>query len=71
MTDRLGSVTNFINKLENDKKSQIKENDRLIHRIQQLELDLKNQLQIGSEIANQNTEYCKDILTNRSEDDTV
>ena len=71
MTDRLGSVTNFINKLETDKKSQIKENDRLIHRIQQLELDLKNQLHIGSEIANQNTEYCKDILTNRSEDDTI
>ncbi len=61
LTGKLSSLSLFMNKLENEKKSQIQEKDRLIHKIQQLELDLRNQMDFGTEIANQNSEYCRSI----------
>lgn len=53
----MSSVAVFLGKVEQEKKSSLQEKDRLIHRVQQLELEIRNNLEIGNDLINQNTEY--------------
>lgn len=56
LNSKLTSISMFISKLEGDKKSELQDKDRLIHKIHQLELDLKNQQDIGSDLLRQMAE---------------
>ena len=47
----------YLGKVEQEKKSALQDKDRLIHRIQQLELEIRNNLEVGNDLINQNTEY--------------
>ena len=57
LTEKLSSVVVYLGKAEQEKKNSIQEKDRLIHRIQQLELEIRNNLEVGNDLINQNTEY--------------
>lgn len=47
----------FLGKVEQEKKSAIQEKDRLLHRVQQLELEIRNNLEVGNDLVNQNADY--------------
>lgn len=59
LSEKLDAIAVYLGKVESEKKTSLQEKDRLVHRIQQLELELKNNLQAGDELIAQNTEYCK------------
>lgn len=59
ISDKLSSVAVFLGKIESEKKTTLQEKDRLVHRIQQLELELRNNFEAGSELISQNTEYSR------------
>jgi hypothetical protein len=44
--------------MEREKRSYIEEKDRLVHRIKQLELDLRSQQEISTDLSSLNNEYC-------------
>lgn len=54
---KLSSVAVYLGKVEQEKKNAIQEKDRLIHRVQQLELEIRNNLEVGNDLINQNTDY--------------
>lgn len=58
LSGRLSGVSIYLDKLEREKRQYIEEKDRMIHRIHQLELDLKTQQELGSELSMINNEYC-------------
>ena len=59
---KLSSVTVFLSKVEQEKKAALAEKDRLVHRVQQLELEIRNNLEVGNDLINQNSEYSNLIL---------
>lgn len=63
LSSKLSSVAVFLSKVEQDKKNSIQEKDRLLHRVQQLELEIKNNLEVGNDLVNQNTEYSRTFLS--------
>lgn len=70
IAERLSSVAVFLGKVESEKKSSVQERDRLIHRIQQLELELRNNMEAGTELINQNTEY-RTFFVNSSKNGSI
>lgn len=62
LSEKLSSIAVFLGKTESEKKTTIQEKDRLVYRIQQLELELRNNLQAGDSLIAQNTEYRIDIF---------
>jgi hypothetical protein len=52
-------VSLFLDKMEREKKSYIEEKDRLLHRIKQLELDLRTQQEVSTDLSGLNNEYCR------------
>ena len=59
---KLSSVTVFLSKVEQEKKAALAEKDRLVHRVQQLELEIRNNLEVGNDLINRNSEYSNLIL---------
>jgi hypothetical protein len=70
LSGRLGGVSVFLDRLEREKKSYIEEKDRLLHRIKQLELDLRTQQEVSSDLSALNNEYCT-RTSRRPENDHV
>lgn len=62
LNGRLGGLSIFLNKIDTDKKYVGQEKDRLINRINQLELDLRHQLEISNEFSAQNQEYSNKMI---------
>lgn len=65
LLERNKKLSILFTKFEKEKQSEIEEKARFLRKIQQLELDLRNQMELSDEISQQNGEYSNEITKKR------
>ena len=61
LLERNKKLSLLFTKFEKEKQSEIEEKARFLRKIQQLELELRNQMELSDEISQQNGEYSSKI----------
>ena len=65
LLERNKKLSLLFTKFEKEKQSEIEEKARFLRKIQQLELELRNQMELSDEISQQNGEYSNEITKKR------
>ena len=65
LLERNKKLSILFTKFEKEKQSEIEEKARFLRKIQQLELELRNQMELSDEISQQNGEYSNEITKKR------